>query len=32
MDFLSLYVCMPGLFDGVKVSAKLSIQVIKLKF
>ena len=27
MEFLYLYVCMSGLFNGVKVSAKLSIQV-----
>ena len=27
-----LYVCMSGLFDGVKISAKLSIQASKMKF
>ena len=32
MDFLCVYVCMFSLLDGVKVSAKLSIQVSKLKF
>ena len=29
---LNLSVCMSGLFNGVKISAKLSIQVSKLKF